>query len=151
MTNKQKNAGTEEARVALLERFCIGVRGRGAGGGFGVWLEHALIHARDLPSFQQPAFQTFTTNNVVSAAWSAFHLKRVIIMLVLSDIMKWRLLKCLLDHAMTYACVVGGGNVLKPRGLSNPSPCRTLPGLVYKHTINTTHKHTSTKLRQQLN
>ena len=60
------------------------------------------IHVRVLLSFQQPTFQTFTQIYVLSAARSAFHLNRVIIQRVSSEILKCRLLKLCLDHPMSY-------------------------------------------------
>ena len=70
-----------------------------------------IIHVQVLPSFQQPTFQTFTTNNICSAAWSAFHLKHVAILFVSSEILKCRLLNLLSASAM------------QP-GSRNPSPAR---------------------------
>ena len=52
-----------------------------------------IMIERVLPSFQQPTFQKFTQINGFSAPWSAFHLKRVIIMFVSSEMLKCRLLK----------------------------------------------------------
>ena len=61
---------------------------------------HTIFHVQVLLSFQQPTFQQFTQSNYCSAAWSAFHLKHVIIMFVSTYILKCRLLKLLLDHPM---------------------------------------------------
>ena len=53
-----------------------------------------------LLSFQQPTFHKFTKQQTAdfSAAWSAFHWKHVIIVFVSSELLKRRLLKCLLDQ-----------------------------------------------------
>ena len=61
------------------------------------------IHVRFLLSFQQPTFQKFTNTKVFSAAWFAFRLKHVVIMIVLSEIMKGRFLKGLSDHPVKHA------------------------------------------------
>ena len=54
-----------------------------------------MIHIRVLLSCQQPTSQQFTNVNNCSAAWSAFHLKRVIVRFVSSEISRCRSLKWL--------------------------------------------------------
>ena len=62
--------------------------------------EHLVFNIRVLLEFEQPTFQTLTDLQCCSAAWSAFHLTNVVIRFVSGEIMKWRLLKCLLDHPL---------------------------------------------------
>ena len=59
-------------------------------------------HVLVLLSFQQPTFQNFITNNELSAAWSAFHVKHVVVCVASSEHLKCRLLKRLSAHPMTH-------------------------------------------------
>ena len=60
------------------------------------------IRIQVLPSFRQPTSQAIATSSDFSAAWSAFHLKRVIIMFVSSELLKCSSLKRLSDHPMNH-------------------------------------------------
>ena len=55
--------------------------------------EAMIVHVRVSLSFRQPAFQHFTSIMAFSAAWSAFHLKHMIIKFVSSEHLRCRLLK----------------------------------------------------------
>ena len=61
-----------------------------------------FMHGLQLLSFRQPPFQQNTQLMFFAAAWSAFHLKCVIIMFVSSEILRCRLLTWLLDHPMNH-------------------------------------------------